>query len=254
MLRSNRVARMTRALLIGAAWLAGALFPSFAAYAATTPPARYAVEVLVFRYTGADAAQGELWPPVVPAPATAGAVAPAAGTRGVAALAAPSQAMAAAQRRLAAAAGYAVVDTFAWSQPQNPPAHAVAVAVNFPPAAASAAAPVRLAGVATVVTANNKPNVALHLRLCEPPPPGLELQWPAAVGSAPQAASAMAALSVLAPAALPAPASLAPPAAAGPLQCFALNQRRFVVAGQLAYFDNPAFGALVLVREIKSPQ
>ncbi len=52
------------------------------AFAATTPTEQwYTVEILVFRYTGPDAAQGELWPRTVAAPTLENAVYPPAGTQ-----------------------------------------------------------------------------------------------------------------------------------------------------------------------------
>ncbi len=47
------------------------------AFAATIPTEQwYTVEILVFRYTGPDAAQGEFWPRTVAAPALENAVYP----------------------------------------------------------------------------------------------------------------------------------------------------------------------------------
>lgn len=225
------------------------------AAAAATPPAPkwYAVEVLVFRYTGPDAAQGETWPADVPAPATTGTVYPPAVTTGAfAALAKPSPAIAAAHARLSSAPGYAPVLEMSWQQPQTPPAQAKPVALAPPgtvPAPESATGAALLDGRITVVAANRKPNVSLRLRLCEARPPGIQVQPPAAA-SAP--ASAAVAATIAPP--IPQTSLLTAYPNAAAMQCFALRQRRFVTPGRLEYFDNPAFGVLVLVREISAPE
>lgn len=236
-----------------AAFALSVLLAAGPAFAAPPPsPNWYAVEVLVFRYAGPDAAQGETWPANVPAPATAGAVyPPAIATGPFAGLAAASPVIAAAQSRLSSAPGYAPVLEMGWQQPRLPPAQAKPVTLTPPgtaPAPESANGEARLDGRITVMTANRKPNVSLRLRLCEAPPPGIQVQLPAAA-SAP--ASAAAATTIPMPAALT--FSTAYPNAP-PAQCFALRQRRFVTPDRLEYFDNPAFGALVLVREISAPQ
>lgn len=232
--------------------------------AAPPAPSWYAVEVLVFRYTGPDAAQGESWPAQVPAPATTGTVyPPAVATGPYAALPAASTAVAAARVILSTAPGYAPVVEMGWRQPQTPPTQAKPVALAPPgtaPAPESATGAAQVEGRVTVITANRKPNVSLRLRMCETAPPGIELQPPAAA-SAPPVTTAPSVSTV--PPVATAPATIAPPfpqtsvtaaANASGIQCFVLRQRRFVTPGQFEYFDNPAFGALVLVREIKAPE
>ena len=240
-------------LLVPAVVLAATAATALAAPAVSSQPARYSVQVLIFRYTGPDAAQGEIWPPTVAAPATAKAVYPPAVATGkpYAALATPAAAMTAAANRIAGAAGYTLVLQLGWRQPQTPPTQAVAVSVapplaSAPDATTAGPAAVDVDGTVTVVTANRKPNVALDLRLCEPPPPNLELQLPAPAGTVPGVLAA----TLAAPAAFTSQAPV--PTAAR--QCFALEQRRFVTAGRLEYFDTPAFGVLVLVDEIKPPE
>ncbi len=254
--------------------------------AGNPPPDWYRVEVLVFRYTGANAAQGEIWPAKVAAPPLASARYPAAAATGAyAALARPSAMIAAASRRLSAAAGYAPVAEVGWQQPAGnhlqgqavslsplpattakqtpaavPATTPAAFSETLPEASPTKAAPpasAGLTGTATLVVANNKPHIILDLRLCEPSPPGIQIQIPT-VATATVAATAPAASSAAVPAGpsasqLPVPGSLAPPAAAPRRQCFLLNQRRQVTAGRLEYFDNPAFGALVLVSPVKPP-
>lgn len=247
-----------------------------AAAGVATPPAPpwYAVEVLVFRYTGPGAAQGESWPPRVGAPPLANALYPApAATGAYAARPTASATFAQAQARLAAAGGYQTVAHLGWQQPgvgataarpvslaplpvtaaggatataafsETTPQSGAAAATTAP------AATVRLDGTATLIVADKKPHIALDLRLCEPPPPGIRIQAPAA-----QSANAAAPASAAAAASAAAPASLAAPlgtAVRG--QCFALRQRRQVTPGRLEYFDNPAFGALVLVAPLTPP-
>lgn len=239
---------------------AGAVAPPAAA------PPRYAVEVLVFRYTGPGAAQGESWPPTVAPPPLSGAVYPAAAATGTYVVRpAASATIARARAHLAAAGGYRNVAERGWSQPGlsataarpvslTPPVATAAPAAGAraafsqtapqaAPQASPAPATVQFAGTATLIVADNKPHIALDLRLCEPPPPGVRIQAPVAA-TAPPAASAAGAAPAL---------SLAAPAAATPRQCFALRQRRQVTVGRLEYFDNPAFGALVLVTPLTPP-
>jgi len=262
-----------------------ALLLAAAASAATSPesgnappPNWYRVQVLAFRYTGPGTAQGETWPAHVPMPALSGARYP--GTANGAAYArtgTPAKAIAAARSRLAAAAGYAPVLEIGWRQPDTdaddaqpvslaplpasaPAAGSLAVARaagarRTRPAGASGRAPVKLDGTATLAVANGKPHVALDLRLCEPPPPNLQIQAPvAATASATAGATAATAFSLLAPAASAPVATTAGPAAPGPpRQCFAMHQQRQVKPGRLEYFDHPAFGVLVLVTEVSPP-
>lgn len=260
--------------------LAAGLAAAGAAAAVDAPkpvpaPPWYSVEVLVFRYTGPGAAQGELWPATVSPPPLTNAVYPAAAATGAyAARPAASATMANAQGKLSAAGGYQRVAEIGWQQPGvngatgrpvslAPPAATAAAGAVFsetapqtaaaaPPPPSALPAPVRLTGTATLIVADNKPHIALDLRLCEPPPSGIQIRVPAAA-TTPQAASAGVAASAAFPAAAQSAATPATTAAMPPSQCFALRQRRQVTPGQLEYFDNPAFGVLVLVTPLTPP-
>lgn len=244
-------------------------------------PQWYSVEVLVFRYTGPDAAQGVVWPRKVPTPSLAHAIYPATGQdQHYLPMATPSDVMDQARQRLAATAGYAPVVEAGWLQPgldtdqarrvslEPLPAAATTPgatpasapgatpAVTVTPAASVAAPAVQLGGTATFVVSANKPYVKLDLRLCEPAPPGIELQAPSVATSPATALAAMTSMSAatLAPAPVTATPAATSPAAAGPsLQCFALKESRQVTPGQLEYFDTAAFGALALVNPVKTP-
>lgn len=238
---------------------------------ATSPPSWYAVEVLIFHYTGPDAALGETWPARVPPPLVKGAVyPPAVATGPYAMLVRMSVPITNAANRLANTAGYAPVLLLGWRQPATTPD--TARAVSFAPLPASTTGPtstrvsgtqsapsekVQVTGTATLLVINRKPALALNLRLCEPPPPGLVLQPPpaATVAATIEAAAAVTgAWPQTAAAASPAPPLRPRSATSNPeQQCFLLRQRAMLTPGQLQYFDNPAFGVLALVTPIKPP-
>lgn len=232
--------------------IALALLASLADAATTTkPPGWYAVEILVFRYAGPDAARGETWPATVPAPSTAGAIYPRALVKGpYAKLPTTSATMTSTEARLRSSTGYRPVAELGWRQPEAPASAATPVSITptlLPAPTGNNPSRVSVEGTVTVVTSNQRPNVAVWLRLCEPAPPDLTIET-AAVASVPLPASAAMPISA------PNPQS-ALAAALGPsILCFALKQRRFVTPDQLEYFDNPAFGALVLVRPINPPE
>ena len=257
---------------------------------ASTPPKQpsaaepdwYSVEILVFRYTGPDAAQGELWPRTVAAPSLANAVDPSSGKmQDYLPVNQTSAVMSQSWQRLENASGYAPVLEIGWMQPgydtkttrpvsltplvaTGATAAAAAKAMTAPmpvsaPAAQSAFMPaVQAKGTATLAVVANKPFIQLNVRLCEPPPPGLELQAPTAATAS---GSALAAMTSMPPAtaltearmpiSAPSPASATVPAQ--PRQCFALHQSHQVTTGQLEYFDTSAFGVLALVNPIKTP-
>lgn len=274
--------RIGKTLLLAAGLSAAAATVAFAATAPSTPsPAEqdwYSVEILVFRYTGPEAAQGELWPRTVPAPSLAKAVDPSTGTvPDFLPVGQTSSVMSQSWQRLENAAGYAPVLEIGWMQPgydtqatrpvslsplMATAASTAARAMTAPVSAASAqsafAPAVQAQGTAMLAVVANKPYIQLNVRLCEPPPPGLELQAPTGA-TAP--GSALAAMTSMPPATAPAlaqatmsaptPASAALPAQ--PRQCFALHQSHQVTPGQLEYFDTAAFGVLALANPIKTP-
>lgn len=286
--------RLARTLLltIGLAGIimvqaAAATAPSASTSAAANPNLQwYSVEVLVFRYTGPDAARGELWPRTVARPSLANAVYPPAGTDPqYRVLARPSATVAQAQQRLAGTDGYDPVAEIGWMQPGLDPsttrpvslhplppvatAGAAATAITpatvavpaitaapavSAPAAASAMQPaIQVVGTATLAIAANKPYVQLDLRLCEPPPPGLELQAPAMNTAIAPATAAGTAPMTLSPALFTAPAPASSASAAPARQCFALRESHQVTPGEMEYFDTPAFGVLALVHPVATP-
>ncbi len=267
---------------------------ALAATAPTKPsPAEqdwYSVEILVFRYTGPQAAQGELWPRSVPAPSLANAVDPSTGkVQNYLPITQTSGLMSQAWQRLEDSSGYDPVLEIGWMQPgydtQNsrpisltpimatatgamttaqmsstsPNATTAPMPVSAPSAQSASGPVVQAEGTATLAVVANKPYVQLDVRLCEPPPPGLELQAPTAATAS---SSALAAMTSMPPTATltqaqammsaPVPASAAVPTAP-PKQCFALHQSHQVTPGQLEYFDTAAFGVLALVNPIKTP-
>ncbi len=267
------------------------------ALAATAPtkasPAEqdwYSVEILVFRYTGPQAAQGELWPRTVPAPSLANAVDPSTGkVQDYLPIKQTSAMMNQSWQRLENTSGYAPVLEIGWMQPgydtQNSrpvsltpimatTAGAMTTAqtassssstttaptsVSAPSAQSTFGPAVQAEGTAKLAVVANKPYIQLDVRLCEPPPPGLELESPT---GATASGSALAAMTSMPPAATltqPQAAMSAPAAgsatvpATQPKQCFALHQSHQVTPGQLEYFDTAAFGVLALVNPITTP-
>ncbi len=235
------------------------------AFAATIPTEQwYAVEILVFRYTGPDAAQGELWPRTVAAPALENAVYPPAGTQpNYLILNASSPLISQAWQRLSNTTGYDPLLEIGWMQPgydtdatrpvslepiAPPAATTTAVAMTtLTPIAPGAAPPtVQVQGTATLAIAANKPYIQLDLRLCEPPPPGIMLQAPTP-DTAPVPATTATSMS---PIALSAAAAALPTVSR---QCFALHESHKVTPGQMEYFDTAAFGVLALVRPVTTP-
>lgn len=216
----------------------------------------YAVEILVFRYTGPNAAQGETWPPTVPAPSLENAIyPPAAGTAQYRPLRELSTVMVQAQRRLAATNGYEPLEQTGWMQPGKDPDSTRPVSLDPITPAAAASAPgevkstVQVQGTATLAISANKPYVQLDLRLCEPPPPGIEVQAPTLDTASTPATAGSTAVSM----ALPAPAAASAVIPSVSRQCFALKESHQVTLGQMEYFDTAAFGVLALVRQVAPP-
>ncbi|MGH8127797.1 MAG: CsiV family protein [Gammaproteobacteria bacterium] len=237
-----------------------AAWPASAATASGEP--WYAVEILVFRYTGPNAAQGEIWPSTVPVPSLKNALYPSAGTDPhYRPLTEISTLMVHAQQRLATTNGYEPLEETGWMQPGDDtdstrpvslgpvqPAGtangSVATSVQNPPQAA-----VQVQGTATLAIAANKPYIQLDLRLCEPPPPGIVVQAPPLDTASAPATTAVAMSAT--PVSAPIPTSVAMPTIAR--QCFALQESHQVTLGQMEYFDTAAFGVLALVRQVTPP-
>jgi len=270
---------------------------ALAATAPTKPSAAeqdwYSVEILVFSYTGPNAAQGELWPRTVPASSLAGAVDPSSGKmQNYLPIIQTSTVMSQSWQRLEDASGYAPVLETGWMQPgydtkTTRPVSLTPIAATLvgtageamtSPMAANASAnrvtspipgsapspqssfgpAVEADGTATLAVADNKPYIQLRVRLCEPPPAGLELEAPTGATASSSALAAMTSMpptttSSLAQAAISAPESASAGVPTRTRQCFALHQSHQVTPGQLQYFDTAAFGVLALVNPIKPP-
>lgn len=254
--------------LIGLFWLATGTTPaagqtkSVTSVTTQTPAAVattawQAVEVLVFRNVSPLDAQGETWPATVAAPSLDHAVYPGVAKTGAyAALSGHGSLAANALLKLERTGHYAIIATLGWQQPVD-----TSRPVSFTPIPATGSGgtslhanmvvgktdqpTTRLTGTARLLSVGQRAYVTLHLRLCEPTPAGIIVQTPLAMT---EGAAASASVS------MPAAATVSPnqPIVPGE-QCFALNQRHEIESGKLAYFDNPAFGALVSVRSIKQP-
>lgn len=264
--------RICKPLVLSVALCLGAVAATAAPAEKTANPDQdwYSVEILVFRYTGPQAAQGEIWPPTVAMPSLKNAVYPPAGDDpDYRPLTQVSTVMVQAQQRLGDTGGYDPVAEIGWMQPGADPGTTRPVSLHPLPSAGSVAAamtagaaqgvmqpqapPVAVQGTATLAIAANKPYIQLDLRLCEPPPPGLELQAPAP-NTAPVPATAIAAATTMGPLIFTAPApATTTGAAAPPRQCFALQESHQVTPGQMEYFDTAAFGVLALVQPVTTP-
>jgi len=225
----------------------------------------FAVEILVFRYTDPQAAQGETWPPTVPVPSLKNALYPPAGTDPqYLPLTKISTLMVQAQQRLATTSGYEPLEETGWMQPgedanstrpvslgpiQATVSPGASVTTIAPAAQSAAQAAVQVQGTAMLAIADNKPYIQLDLRLCEPPPPGIVIQAPT-MDTAPTPATAD---STAASMALPAPVSATAAIPSVSRQCFALQESHQVTPGQMEYFDTAAFGVLALVRQVTPP-
>lgn len=231
----------------------------------------YSVEILVFRYTGPQAAQGESWPPAVAAPSLKNAVYPPAGDDpAYRPLTQVSTIMVEAQQRLGDTGGYDPVAEIGWMQPGADPGTTRPVSLHpLPPAGSAPAAmtaggargvmqsSVQVQGTATLAIAANKPYIQLDLRLCEPPPPGLQLQAPPLNTAAAPATATVAtttAATAMSPLLFTAPVpATGTPSPAALRQCFALRESHQVTPGQMEYFDTAAFGVLALVQPATPP-
>lgn len=194
--------------------------PTTLAAAAPAAPAPnwYDVEMIVFRNTRSDAGTLESWPanPGMPAWDTARPLNPAAGNLPYRQLPASSYRLDATWNRLAHASGYAPLLHIAWAQPAIDRASAPFVQIGSPPAGNDT-----VYGIAKLSTTGPYLHFDLDLLFC----------GPAAKNTIPTASTA---------------AANAAQAAAG-CQPYRLQEDRKLDAGKLNYFDNPMFGALVLI-------
>lgn len=245
-------------LFVTAAASGAAPAPAASPAANAPVPNWYNVEVIVFRATDPDAGSQETWPadPGVPDWNGATALSPpdSVGTAVPYQLLSPvSEQLNDAWTRLKRSKGYEPLLHLTWTQPALDRASASAVRIGVPrsviPAPSTAAAPqpavpaaanAAPALQATPVYGDAKLSTTgpyLHFDL------DLVLEGPVAKNAPPAAASINTAV-------------LAPPGstAAAPVQTFQLYRLRHdmrVNGGKLAYFDNPLFGAIVLVTPVR---
>lgn len=210
-------------------------------------PNWYEVEIIVFANTDPQAGALESWPadPGVPDWNSAVPLKPAASDLPYMQLPASGWRLNSVWAKLKRSSDYAPLLHSAWAQPAIDRASALFVRVGTP--SATAAATIAGSSAAAVSAPLNVPNAVygiarlsttgpyLHFDLdlvyCGPPAKHLIAPLPLPAGSAPPTASASPALATPAPACQP----------------YRLKQDRKLDAGKLNYFDNPMFGALVLI-------
>lgn len=244
-------------LLLASAPVAGTAAPP--APAAQTPaPNWYDVEVIVFRSLDPSAGSDESWPTDPGTPDWKGALAlnppDSLGTP------IPYQQLSPVGEqiddewaRLKRSHDYQPLLHVTWVQPALDRATAPAVRIGVPPPALPGASTHVAAPAAVTAGAPAQPTAAygdaklsttgpyLHFDL------DLVLQGPVAKNpwpAAPINTSLMVPPSVTAPATLP---------AAPPFQLYRLRQDRRVDVGKISYFDQPLFGAIVLVTPVRKP-
>lgn len=210
-------------------------------------PNWYDVEIIVFANTDPQAGVLESWPadPGVPDWNSAVPLKPAASGLPYMQLPDSGLHLNSVWRKLQRSSDYSPLLRSAWAQPAidrasalfvrvgtapaaNAPTTAVSVA---PPANAPLDIPNSVYGIAKLSTTGPYLHFDLDLVYCGPPAKHVIAATAATAGSPPPSASA----------------SPAPVASAPACQPYRLRQDRKLDAGKLNYFDNPMFGALVLI-------
>ncbi|MBU6509530.1 MAG: hypothetical protein KGL98_10985 [Gammaproteobacteria bacterium] len=238
-----------------ASWLAILLLALILPTLADTqplPPASapnwYDVEVIVFANTDPKAGVLESWPadPGVPDWNSAVPLKPAASDLPYMQLPASSWRLNSAWAKLKRSSDYAPLLRSAWAQPAIDHASALFVRVGTASATTAAATAGSLAAAATSAPLNT-PNTVYGIAKLSTTGPYLHFDLDLVYCGPPAKhliASTAPATSSTAPAASTSPA----PATAEPVcQPYRLKQDRKLDAGKLNYFDNPMFGALVLI-------
>ena len=247
--------------LILAASVARAATP--AAAAQPTAPNWYNVEVIVFRSVDPAAGSGETWPADPGLPDWNGALA--LGPANSIGPAVPYQALSPVNQqldedwsRLKRSHDYQPLVHVSWTQPALDRTTAPAIRIGVPPsamppavthglpitpapAAATSAPPLQ----ATLAYGSAKLSTTgpyLHFDL------DLIAQGPLAKNDWPGTA-----INTATPIAAAAPAGATLASAAPAFQLYRLRQDRRIDAGKLSYFDNPIFGAIVLVTPVRKP-
>jgi len=238
--------------------------PTAAAPAAAQPPAPnwYNVEVIVFKVVDPAAGADETWPADPGMPDWNGSVA--LNPPNSIGPAVPYQALSPVNEqldedwtRLKRSHNYQPLVHATWTQPALDRATAPAVRIGVPPSAVPAAAthPLPVTPAPSASTATTAPLQAtlaygdaklsttgpyLHFDL------DLVLQGPPLNSNVPGAAISATALAP--------PASTAAMAAMPTFSLYRLRQDRRIDAGKTSYFDQPLFGAIVLVTPVRRPQ
>ena len=226
--------------------------PSATAPAATTtaapPPAPnwYDVELIVFANTGSQAGAQESWPadPGVPDWSTAVPLKAAASDLPYMQLPASSYVLNADWKKLQHSSDYAPLLHVAWAQPAIDRTSALFVQVGAPNATSASVAatatvaaspetntPDNVYGIARLSTTGPYLHFDIDLLYCGPPAKHLIAAAVPPATTAPSIASMPAMAAAMAPICQP----------------YRLTQGRKLDAGKLNYFDNPMFGALVLI-------
>ncbi|MGH8378446.1 MAG: CsiV family protein [Gammaproteobacteria bacterium] len=233
--------------------LAALLLSPCYAVAADTPAANaptpnwYDVELIVFRNSDPQAGSLETWPANPGTPDWGGTVpmTPAGSTLPYMQLPAVSYRMDSAWRKLQRSSEYQPLLHIAWAQPAidrasalfvrigEPTATAPAAATGIPAAAIDTSTPVY--GIAKLSTTGLYLHFDLDLVYCGPP---AKRVIPSSTPAA-STASISTSMQTEQPTAVP----VATPAC----QSYRLTQDRKLDAGKINYFDNPMFGALILV-------
>lgn len=195
--------------------------------AAAPAPNWYDVEMIVFQNTRSDAGSLESWPanPGAPAWETAQTLNPANSNLPYRQLPPSSYRLDGAWSRLSRSSGYAPLLHVAWAQPAIDRASAPFVQIGSP-----ASAERDVYGIAKLSTVGPYLHFDIDLWFCGPPAKSVIPALPAASSTS-----------------APETVTQAPiPGAAG-CQPYRLREDRKLDAGKLNYFDNPMFGALILI-------
>jgi len=249
-------------LLTAAAW-AAAPVPAAAPTAASAPaPNWYNVEVIVFRATDPDAGAGETWPadPGIPdwntalalnAPDSVGQAVP------YQALSPVGEQLGDAWTRLKRSKNYEPLLHVTWTQPISDRATAPAIRIGVPPTAVPAAGS-NVPGQAAVPAATSA-SAAATAALPSTPAygtaklsttgPYLHFDLDLVLQGAPVKTAVPAGATINTT--LLAPASGSPVAVVPAVQLYRLRHDMRVNGGKVAYFDNPIFGAIVLVTPVR---
>ena len=212
-------------------------------------PNWYDVEIIVFANTDPQAGVLESWPADPGTPDWASAVPLKPAVSGLPYMQLPNASLRlnGAWRKFQRSSEYMLLLRSAWAQPAIDRASALFVRVGTPPTGIAAANAASLTPAATVSAAVNTPNAVygiaklsttgpyLHFDLdlvyCGPPAKHVIVPTAPTLANAPSAASTTATAVSNSPACQP----------------YRLTQDRRLDAGKLNYFDNPMFGALVLI-------